>query len=136
MSSRRAQGARQIANRRMSELGYDSAQFYPQLWLLLVSLMIFASYVAWDLRLFSLILISDKSYMATLIMALVLLMSVHCGWHILHTSRYSLHALRFLDDTGTFLSISLSDWAFWAPSSGSYSYLRLWTTSISKVEMI
>jgi len=101
MSSRRAQGARQIANRRMSELGYDSAQFYPQLWLLLVSLMIFGSYVAWDLRLFSLILISDKSYMATLIMALVLLMSVHCGWHILHTSRYSLHALRFLDDTGT-----------------------------------
>jgi len=100
MSSRRAAGTRLVIHQTMPVLGSDSAQLYPQLWLLLVSLMIFGTYVAWDLRLFSLILISDKSYMATLIMALVLFMSVHCGWHILHASRYTLHALRFLDATG------------------------------------
>ncbi|MFK8079585.1 MAG: MotA/TolQ/ExbB proton channel family protein [Granulosicoccus sp.] len=84
------------ASKNVPALGYDSSEFYPQLWLLLVSLMIFGAYVAWDLHLFKLILTSDKSYMASLTMMLVLVMSVHCGWHIFHTSRRTLSAQRWL----------------------------------------
>ena len=75
---------------------WNSSEFYPQLWFLLISLIVFGAYVAWDLNVFSLILALDKSYMASLIMALVLLMSVHCGWHIFHTSRRSQSARRWL----------------------------------------
>jgi hypothetical protein len=57
--------------------------YYPQLWFLLISLLVFAVYVAWDLRIFAHIAALDKSYMASLIIALVLAASVHCGWHIL-----------------------------------------------------
>jgi len=77
-------------------LGSDSSEFYPQLWLLLVSVMAFGGYVAWDLHLFSLILSADKSYMASLTMMLVIVMSVHCGWHIVHTSRRTSSAQRWL----------------------------------------
>ncbi|MFK7859916.1 MAG: MotA/TolQ/ExbB proton channel family protein [Granulosicoccus sp.] len=83
----------------VSTLGADSSEFYPQLWLLLISLMAFGTYVAWDLNLFSLILALDKSYMASLTMTLVCVMSVHCGWHILHTSRHTLSAQRWLEST-------------------------------------
>ena len=79
-------------------IGSDSTGFYPQLWFLLLSLMVFATYVAWDLNLFSLILASDKSYMASLTMSLVVVMTLHCGWHIFHTSRHSRSAQRWLDE--------------------------------------
>lgn len=78
-------------------LGSDSSEFYPQLWFLLVSLIVFGTYVAWDLHLFSLILNLDKSYMASLTMTLVVVMSIHCGWHIFHTSRRTSSAQRWLD---------------------------------------
>ena len=76
----------------------ESSEFYPQLWFLLISLIVFATYVAWDLNVFARILALDKSYMASLIMALVLLMSVHCGWHIFHTSRRLQSAHRWLNN--------------------------------------
>lgn len=69
-----------------SENHYTS-DFFPQLWFLIVSLMIFGVYVAWDLNLFALIIALDKSYMASLTMTLVVLMSAHCGWHIFQTAR-------------------------------------------------
>lgn len=72
------------------------AYFYPQLWLLLISLIGFAVYVAWDLNLFSLILSLDKSYMASVTMGLVLVMSLHCGWHIVQFLRWSHEAENWL----------------------------------------
>jgi len=72
------------------------SDFFPQLWILVVSLMVFGIYVAWDLRVFELILALDKSYMASLTIALVVTMTAHCGWHIFQTSRRTATAQHWL----------------------------------------
>jgi hypothetical protein len=59
---------------------------FPQAWLLLISVLSFGIYVLWDLHVFSLVLTLDRSYMALLIMALVIVATAHCGWHITHFS--------------------------------------------------
>ena len=97
MSTARTSDTRTSAKTYAPSLGYDSREFYPQLWFLLISLVVFGTYVAWDLRLFSLILNLDKSYMASLTMALVVVMSIHCGWHIFQTSKRTHNTLRWLD---------------------------------------
>lgn len=60
--------------------------------------MTFGVYVAWDLRLFSQIVTLDASYMASVIMALVLAMSAHCGWHIFHIFQHTRSARRWLTE--------------------------------------
>lgn len=71
--------------------------YYPQAWFLLISVMIFGAYVAWDLGVFRVIAALDQSYMASLIITLVLLASAHCGWHIVHTSQRIQQSQRWLD---------------------------------------
>ncbi len=66
---------------------HTASDYYPQVWLLLLSVLTFCMYVAWDLRVFNLVLSVDRSYMASLTIALVLLATAHCGWHVLHCSR-------------------------------------------------
>lgn len=67
--------------------GHPASAYYPQVWLLLLSVIVFATYVAWDQGVFILILSLDRSYMASITMALIVLASVHCGWHIAHCAR-------------------------------------------------
>ncbi|MFK7996860.1 MAG: MotA/TolQ/ExbB proton channel family protein [Granulosicoccus sp.] len=98
MSTARKPDSALAAIDKIAPLGADSSEFYPQLWLLLVSLIVFGAFVAWDLHVFALVLSLDKSYMASLTMALVVVMSVHCGWHVVHTARHTLSAQRWLDD--------------------------------------
>lgn len=76
--------------------GQYTSDFFPQLWFLIVSLMIFGAYVTWDLRLFARVIALDKSYMASLTMTLVALMSAHCGWHIFQTARRTRSVQRWL----------------------------------------
>lgn len=71
--------------------------FYAQLWFLLVSLIAFGAYVAWDLKLFSLVISQDRSYMASLTIGLVVVMSLHSGWYICQTTRHSQYASRWLN---------------------------------------
>ena len=75
--------------------------FFPQLWFLLISLMVFGAYVAWDLHVFSLIFTLDRSYMASLTMALVVVMSVHCGWHIVISAQRIRSAQSWLSRIGS-----------------------------------
>lgn len=75
-----------------------TSDFFPQLWFLIISLVLFGIYVAWDLRIFELILTLDKSYMASLTIVLVSVMSAHCGWHIFQTSRRTRIAQQWLDE--------------------------------------
>lgn len=78
-----------------------ASHYYPQAWFLLVSVMIFGTYVAWDLKVFTLIASLDQSYMASLIIVLVLLASTHCGWHIIHTSQRIQQSQDWLDVSST-----------------------------------
>ncbi|MFK7893748.1 MAG: MotA/TolQ/ExbB proton channel family protein [Granulosicoccus sp.] len=71
--------------------------FYPQLWFLLISLMAFAAYVAWDLNYFQGISRLDRSYMASVILALTLAASIHCGWHIVQFARRIAYAQKWLN---------------------------------------
>lgn len=59
--------------------------------------MVFGAYVAWDLGVFRVIAALDQSYMASLIIALVILASIHCGWHIIHNSQRIKHSLDWLN---------------------------------------
>lgn len=61
--------------------------------------MVFGGYVAWDLRLFAQIVALDNSYMASVIMGLVVAMSAHCGWHVFHTFQYTRSAHRWLAES-------------------------------------
>jgi len=65
----------------------DQQHYYAQAWLLLISVTVFALYVIWDLGGIQLIWSLDRSFMATLIMALLGMCSVHCGWHVVNNSR-------------------------------------------------
>ena len=78
-----------------------SDEFYAQLWLLLVSLMLFGAYVAWDRSVFKLIFAIDRSFMASLTMALVVVMSAHCGWHVIVMAQRVRSARRWLAQHGT-----------------------------------
>lgn len=71
---------------------------FPQLWFLLISVMAFGLYVALDLRLFSIVLDLDRSYMASLTMGLVILATFHCGWHIAHFSSRIQHLQSWLNE--------------------------------------
>lgn len=83
----------------MRLVGPDHSEFFPQLWFLLLTLMAFGAYVAWDLRLFSQIVALDASYMASVIMALVVAMSAHCGWHIFYTFQHTRSARQWLTES-------------------------------------
>lgn len=61
---------------------------FLQIWILLLSVILFGLYVAWDLDFIALILDLDRSFMAPLTMALVLAATAHCGWHIAHFSSH------------------------------------------------
>ncbi|MFK7856792.1 MAG: MotA/TolQ/ExbB proton channel family protein [Granulosicoccus sp.] len=84
---------KRIYTRPIAETGH----YYPQAWLLMISVMIFGAYVAWDLGVFGVIAALDQSYMASLIIALVILASIHCGWHIIHNSQRIKHSLDWLN---------------------------------------
>ncbi|MBX2879575.1 MAG: MotA/TolQ/ExbB proton channel family protein, partial [Granulosicoccus sp.] len=68
-------------------------------WFLIISLAIFAVYIGWDLQIFRRIAVLDKSYMASLIIALVCGASVHCGWHIARYSRRITQLQQWLDNS-------------------------------------
>jgi len=59
---------------------------FPQIWLLVVSLTLFAVYVAWDLGMLRIIFLLDRSHIAAMIAGLVVLASCHAAWYIF---RYS-----------------------------------------------
>lgn len=114
----------------------DHSEFFPQLWFLLITLMIFGAYVAWDLRLFSQIVTLDASYMASVIMVLVVAMSVHCGWHILHTFQHTRSARHWLiesrwqdtyDDESDFVQRYINDVTVeqYSGSDGSEALLEI-----------
>lgn len=77
----------------------DNSELFPQLWFLIITLIIFGAYVAWDLRLFSQIIALDASYMASVIMALFVVMSAHCGWHVFYTYQHTHSALKWLNES-------------------------------------
>lgn len=83
-----------------------TAHYFPQLWFLLATLLVFGAFVSFDLNIFALIISLDKSYMASLIMALVVVMSVHCGWHIFQTSVRASHAIQWLSSTSPWIQSS------------------------------
>lgn len=74
---------------------------FPQIWILLLSIILFGLYVAWDQRYIALIIDLDRSYMAPLTMALVLTASAHCGWHIAHFSSHIAQLQAWLDGHST-----------------------------------
>lgn len=84
-------------DRLSSATGPPASDYFPQLWFLLITLMLFAAYVGWDLSIFQIISALDKSYMASLIIALVLLATIHCGWHILKYARHIRQVQYWLD---------------------------------------
>lgn len=86
-----------VSNKLSSVSGLPASHYFPQLWFLIISLIIFATYVGWDLRVFQRIALLDKSYMASLIVVLVLLGTVHCGWHIVKYSRRIVKIQQWLD---------------------------------------
>lgn len=65
----------------------QSGELYLQGWLLLVSLCGFGMYVLIDLNLLPLLWRLDRSYMASLALGLLLLATVHCGWHLVASAR-------------------------------------------------
>jgi len=79
----------------------ETGHYYPQAWLLMISVMVFGAYVAWDLGVFRVIAALDQSYMASLIIALVILASIHCGWHIIHNSQRIKHSQDWLNSPGS-----------------------------------
>lgn len=60
---------------------------FPQIWFLLITISLFGIYVAWDLQLLSTMFLLDKSYVTSLIVALVVIASCHAAWHIFLFSR-------------------------------------------------
>ena len=80
----------------VSGTALTSGDYFPQLWLLLVSVMVFGVYVAWDRSVFALIFAIDRSYMASLTMALVIVMSLHCGWQVVVMAQRARSARRWL----------------------------------------
>ena len=76
---------------------FDSAEHhFPQLWFLLVSLAVFATYVGWDLGLFSIVFILDRSHIVLVIAGLLVLASCHAAWHIFRFSQRIMSANRCL----------------------------------------
>lgn len=69
---------------------------FPQLWFLVVSLTVFAVYVAWDLGLFSIVFTLDRSHITMVIAGLVVLASCHAAWHIFRFSQRIMSASRRL----------------------------------------
>ena len=90
-----------MSSERLSNAPITSDDFFPQLWLLLVSLMVFGAYVAWERSVFALIFAIDRSYMASLTMALVVVMSAHCGWHVIVMAQRARSARRCLAQHGS-----------------------------------
>ena len=74
-----------------------AAHHYPQFWLLIVSFALFGIYVAWDLGVIRLIFALDRSYITSLIAALVLFSTCHAAWHIFAFSRYIEEARRCIE---------------------------------------
>lgn len=64
----------------------SSQHQYPLLWLLVMSVVIFGLYVAWDRQLFRVVFEIDRSYLSTVIALLFLVSSCHAVWHIVHFS--------------------------------------------------
>ena len=71
---------------------------FLQIWILLLSVIVFGLYVAWDLNYFALILDLDRSFMAPLTMALVVAATAHCGWHMAHFSSHIAQLQSWLRD--------------------------------------
>lgn len=66
----------------------DQQHHYLQVWLLLVSLTLFGLYVLHDLHYLSLVVSLDRSYMASLTLALLLIATAHCGWNVAKMSSH------------------------------------------------
>lgn len=86
-----------LSSTHISSTGSGNHGFYVQLWFLLVSIIVFGAYVAWDLKLIALVISQDRSYMASLTIGLVVVMSLHCGWYIYQTTRHSRYASSWLN---------------------------------------
>lgn len=77
-----------IAETTATRLHSVCTHYYPQVWLLLLSILAIGALVARDRQLFNIITSLDRSYMASICMALVLIGSIHCGWHMLRNSQH------------------------------------------------
>ncbi len=60
--------------------------FFPQIWLLMISVVAFAGFVAVDQSYLSMMLAADRSHLSLLITAIFLGASCHAAWHIFATS--------------------------------------------------
>ena len=100
--------ARHIATVETSAL--DSRHHFPQVWLLILLLVAFGIYVAWDRNLLALVYALDRSYMALVISALVIVATGHAALHILRYSRLLDVAHRLLDDPSRAETGLLSDY--------------------------
>lgn len=69
-------------------------------WMLAISVVAFAAYVAHDQGYFALMLAADRSYLSSLIIAIFLAASCHAAWHIFATST-QLSAARSLLASGS-----------------------------------
>ena len=90
-----------MRSRQFADASVTSGDFFAQLWLLLVSLMVFGVYVAWDRSVFALIFAIDRSYMASLTVALVTVMSLHCGWNVVLMAKRVRSARQWLAQRGS-----------------------------------
>jgi len=60
--------------------------FYPQIWLLVVSITTFGLYVAYDRGLLHRIVTVDRSYLSIVVGLLLIIMTLHASWHVLRFS--------------------------------------------------
>lgn len=92
MSDERADAASVIA---LPDNSRD--HYYPQVWLLVMSVVVFGLYVAWDQRLLHVAYAVDRSYLSLAIAFVFIVSSCHALWHVLCFSSRIFLARRMLD---------------------------------------
>lgn len=61
--------------------------FYPQVWLLVMSVATFGIYVAFEQGLLNKIIAVDRSYLSTVVALILIAMTIHALWHVIRFSR-------------------------------------------------
>lgn len=101
---------------------------YLQVWLLLISLVLFGLYVLHDRHYLSLIVTLDRSYMASLTLALLLVATAHCGWNIICMSRHIAQLRNWLDMPEPAATENSS-----ALQSSSRTFLQSWLDDLQEL---
>ena len=84
------------ADRRSTVIDNSLDHYYPQVWLLVMGVIVFGLYVAWDLGLLQVAFEVDRSYLTLVIGFVFVVSSAHAMWHILCFSWRILLAKRLL----------------------------------------